>query len=335
MCLNPKWIYKNGKRKENSYNGLKDEYYEIGLYSKCGSCEQCQNEKSNNWLVRNTYESKRWDKISFVTLTYAETPYILLKKDLQNFIKRLRRHIDYRGGEKLRYFAAGEYGLLNGRPHFHILIYNWNDTKAKYLDINKKQNILYKSEIIHKVWGKGRTSYQEFEPHEIPYISLYETPKEQFKRAYKMTLTKANTLRRLAKSNSAMSDETKKNLYKELNEIEKVLKKSKEEYLAIKEFNTWSTALGWEKFLEEYNSAPVHDFNCYIDDKIFAIPSPWVKKLANEGDIQAIEEMKRRTEEETEKSEEQLKAKNETNVNAIRKNDILSWKDKKTKEELL
>lgn len=53
-------------------------------------------------------------------------------------------------------------------------------------------------------------------------------------------------------------------------------------------------ALGWEKFEEQYNKAEKYVFTEYIENKQIATPSPWIKKLANLGDIQAAEEMFRR-----------------------------------------
>ena len=106
MCLNPKLIYKKGHYKEDNYRGKKGELYELGTYSKCGCCEQCINDKMNNWVVRNYWESKRHVRKSFITVTYEENPYILVKKDFQDFLKRLRIHLDRSTGEKVRFFEA-------------------------------------------------------------------------------------------------------------------------------------------------------------------------------------------------------------------------------------
>lgn len=56
----------------------------------------------------------------------------LCKRDLQLFFKRLRK----RTHEKIKYYAVGEYGTDNWRPHYHAIIFNarediilaaWND----------------------------------------------------------------------------------------------------------------------------------------------------------------------------------------------------------------
>ena len=64
----------------------------------------------------------------FVTLTYDDNQVpmndnadlILYKPDLQNFLKRLRKRKD---GERIRYFAVGEYGTQSGRPHYHLCLF--------------------------------------------------------------------------------------------------------------------------------------------------------------------------------------------------------------------
>lgn len=333
MCLNPKWIYKSGNYKKSNYRGKEGEFYEIGTFSKCGCCEQCNAEKANNWVVRNYYEAKNHKNITFVTLTYAESPIILVKKDLQDFIKRLRDRLDKLNREKIRYFAAGEYGEINNRPHFHIIFYGLKADKI-YLGINKKKNILYTDELIKKAWGKGRISVQEFDLHEIPYISLYETPKEQFKKAYKMTMEKAKKLKELSKTLIRFDKKARRNLIEELNEIIKQLKKTKEEYYAVKEFNTWSIGLGWEKFYDEYAKSNEYTFTEYIEDKEFVTPTPWVKKLANMGDIQAAREMFER-EKIIKKSqnEEEERTKNLLTLQKKRKKELMEWNDKKDKLE--
>lgn len=115
MCLNANKIIRNGVYKETSYKARKGDTYETNTWGKCGTCAECMAEKANNWLVRNYYEEKAHEKKCFITLTYAKNPKILIKKHLQDFIKRLRKKLE---PIKIRYFGCGEYGTLKGRPHF-------------------------------------------------------------------------------------------------------------------------------------------------------------------------------------------------------------------------
>lgn len=332
MCLNPKWIYKKGNYKENNYRGYKNEFYEIGTYSKCGCCEVCINEKMNNWVIRNTYEAKRHKRKCFITLTYEDNSIILVKKDFQDWLKRFRRELEKTTGEKIRYFEADEYGFLNNRPHAHFIIYGWDDKNAKYLTINKKKQIVYQSEIIQKTWGLGRTSYQPFGDHEIPYLTLYETPQEQFKKAYKLNFEKLKKIEKL--SMNIKNKNQLKNLQEALRTARRECEESKNGYTMIKERNSWSKALGWEKFYEEYAKTNNYTWTEYIEGTEFVTPSPWVKKLANMGDIAAAKEMKRREElieQSTNEKEERLK--NLLNVSNRRKKEIIEWKTQKTEIE--
>ena len=107
----------------------------------CGQCIGCRLEYSRQWAIRCVLESKVhpvgtcW----FVTLTYdddhcpfnsyacdVETGEVtypvrsLVPSDLTKFMKDLRRFYSYHfKHDDIRFFASGEYGSKNGRPHFH------------------------------------------------------------------------------------------------------------------------------------------------------------------------------------------------------------------------
>lgn len=75
-------------------------------------------------------------------------PY-LNKRDIQLFIKRLRKNISKYSNEKIRYYAVGEYGPVHFRPHFHILL--WFSSEQ----INE---VIRKS--IFSSWQYGRIDVQ-------------------------------------------------------------------------------------------------------------------------------------------------------------------------------
>lgn len=336
-CINAKWIYKEGYYKELNWRTVytgKD-YYEVGCWSKCGTCENCMNEKANNWLVRNYFEEKRHAKKSFITLTYEHSPLILVKKDLQDYIKRLRTNLDRSTGEKIKIFTAGEYGDSKKRPHFHVIIYGWQDENAKYLNVNKKGNVYYQSDLIHDTWGKGRTSYQKFDTNEIAYLSLYNTPNEIYKKEYLLNKSSLKKLESYAYSNITHLN---KNLLKEIEMLRKKVEESKSGYIAIKEFNTWSQSLGWEMFEKEYINSKEYAFEHYIKDGTFVTPTPWIKKLANKyGDVRAMQELIRREENMVrETNEAKYKGKILIEQATKKKREILEWNDtKKTGKGIL
>lgn len=311
------------------------EGYELGTYSKCGHCIQCINEKCNNWVIRNYYEAKQHEKICFITLTYAENPILIVKKDLTDFLKRFRIRLDRTSGEKIRYYGCMEYGTLNGRPHAHLIIYGWKDPNAIYKGINKKKNTFYESQIIKECWGHGITSYQEFNEHEIPYLTLYDTPSEEFTKAYKLTRKKLKEIEEIYRRSANMSAKRRQDLLNGLEHYKKEFDENKAKYKLVKEYQTWSIGLGWEPFFEQYSKKDNYAWQEYIEDKEFCTPSPWVKRLANMGIVEAAEEMRAR-----EKligqtlSEDQERLKNIIKVMGERKKDILDWKTQKTETEI-
>lgn len=90
-------------------------------------------------------EYNYWPKSVFITLTYDDehlpADHSLHVEELQKFFKRLRKNY----GEKIRYFACGEYGEkvrtffdikgqgeALGRPHYHAIVFGLgNDTFSK------------------------------------------------------------------------------------------------------------------------------------------------------------------------------------------------------------
>jgi hypothetical protein len=97
----------------------------------CGKCPVCKQKRVSQWAFRLMEEEKISSSAHFVTLTY-NTQYVpitskgwmtLNKKDVQNFLKRLRKIEP----NKLRYYLAGEYGDQKMRPHYHIIIFNLTD----------------------------------------------------------------------------------------------------------------------------------------------------------------------------------------------------------------
>ena len=163
----------------------------------CGICPACKARNRNEWHFRIMQELKYSTSAYFMTLTYrsenlpvsidghimrvSDWTYnpvyqdilmqhpIILKKDIQDFLKRVRYYVGnadsmrvtferHKGGTKvrlkrkvskiaskgpnLRYFIIGEYGGKKGRPHYHVLIFN-----LPY--INNLQN------FIEFCWGHG------------------------------------------------------------------------------------------------------------------------------------------------------------------------------------
>lgn len=94
----------------------------------CGKCPDCKGRRVSAWSFRLMMEYKRCTSAVFLTLTYDSnsvpiTPkgYMTIKKkDIQNFMKRLRKENE----QGIKYYACGEYGGKTKRPHYHIILFN-------------------------------------------------------------------------------------------------------------------------------------------------------------------------------------------------------------------
>lgn len=104
----------------------------------CGRCPPCKHRRVNEWVFRMKKEEERSSSSHFITLTY-DTDHVpispngymtLRKKDFQDFMKRLRKavSVDYPEA-RIKYYAVGEYGTQNKRPHYHAIIFNVPDTQ--------------------------------------------------------------------------------------------------------------------------------------------------------------------------------------------------------------
>lgn len=98
--------------------------YPNGKIVPCGKCLLCRIAKTREWFLRTRGEIA-YSKLgtgAFITLTYNDYNLpprkSLVKKDLQNFFKRLRKKIPNRN---IKYLACGEYGEKFDRPHYHFI----------------------------------------------------------------------------------------------------------------------------------------------------------------------------------------------------------------------
>lgn len=111
------------------------------------------------WIIRMLLEQQEHENSAFVTLTYNDENCpvggILIKKDLQDFIKRLRFYVEPRN---IRYFAVGEYGEQSWRPHYHLILYGISPTEES---------------VILKAWKKGFVYVGTAEQKSMQYVSGY------------------------------------------------------------------------------------------------------------------------------------------------------------------
>lgn len=201
-CYEPIVAYSVGKKKNGALkllfakgnNRYSDVFYdEKGIshpeYEKlllpCGHCIGCLMKRSRDWTIRLVHEMEYSTCASFVTLTYDEehvprSKYIddngeeqesmtLSKRDVQLFMKRLRKRI---GNKKIRYFLAGEYGGKTKRPHYHMIIFNYDFPDKKLFQVNDGY-ALYRSNMLEDIWKLGFSSIAEVNFATCSYVAKY------------------------------------------------------------------------------------------------------------------------------------------------------------------
>lgn len=115
----------------------------------------------------------------FITLTYNDEylPFdskfgkpTLCKKDLQDFMKRLRKSLE---PLKVRYFACGEYGSKGSRPHYHLILFGYKPSDFVYLKTTAKGEIIYRSSWLEKLWLFGFSSVGDVTVDSAKYCAKY------------------------------------------------------------------------------------------------------------------------------------------------------------------
>lgn len=140
-----------------------------GLLVPCGKCVMCRIAKRREWTLRLIHESMYWEDSVFLTLTYDDEhvpeDFSLKKRDLQLFIKRLRRRLNDR---KIRYFACGEYGDESQRPHYHAIVFG--------LSLHEEDKQAVKDSWTYCDWSNSSIAKNSFglaEPDSMRYVAQY------------------------------------------------------------------------------------------------------------------------------------------------------------------
>lgn len=146
---------------------LKSKGYKYTLIP-CGECYYCKKLYRSQWANRLYTESLYYDRTYFITLTYNYNPTFLKRNDLRLFILRLYTHFNRLYGSQIKYFASGEYGSLNGRPHYHLIVYGLPE-----LQIDDLKNC----DEIRSLWNKGIVQVVPAEYGSFNYVAGYTAKK--------------------------------------------------------------------------------------------------------------------------------------------------------------
>lgn len=293
VCFHPKTAWQNptGSLTEPSqiyYQKKKISFREVKGWNKieipCGHCIGCKLDSASMWGTRCTLEAKNWKNNCFITLTYnnEHLPHnkdkpTLRKKDLQDFLKRLRY---YEKGietweltkEKnpIRYFACGEYGPKGGRPHYHLAIFNWKPDDLKFYKFNKYNQPIYKSKKLMKIWGKGFVTIEELNYNTANYVAQYTLKKAGLKPNKREYTGEFEIIEKV--------DERNGEIFKVTHNIQRKIQHDVED-----EFTTMSRAIGIGKVYWDKNKEKIKNNGniiIKIDGQVKAKPIPrYFKKL--------------------------------------------------------
>lgn len=165
VIRNPNWLSDVRKGQPVFGRSLKfsDLPEEAGIRVPCGKCFNCRRRIAREWTHRLILENEYYEDAVFITLTYDDEHLpltknchmTLVKKDLQDFYKRLRYNLD---SYKISHFSCGEYGDRYGRPHYHGIVFG----------LSREDQ-----DVIDKSWKKGLTHVGNVNSKSIAYVAGY------------------------------------------------------------------------------------------------------------------------------------------------------------------
>lgn len=116
-------------------------------------------------FIAKTQSSSSYGKDGVLSDRYGNNLIPFLNYvDVQNYIKRLRKHLFQQLGsyETLHFYAVGEYGPVHFRPHYHILLFTNSEEVSKVL------------RYCHdKSWKFGRSDFQLARGGASSYVASY------------------------------------------------------------------------------------------------------------------------------------------------------------------
>lgn len=144
----------------------------------CGACPECLQKRSNIWVLRSVFEARSHAHNCMITLTYdtfvrddkgrilkdkygvpLENPVDpdlkVNKRDVQLFVKRLRKWYSNISDDRIKVLVGAEYGSKTHRAHYHLILFG-----VKFPDLvpykkSKRGNQIYQSSILTNLWNHG------------------------------------------------------------------------------------------------------------------------------------------------------------------------------------
>ena len=166
-CVNPQNIYAP-YTDENGFTAYR------ACVVPCGKCPMCLQARAREWSLRCMQEASQYEHNCFITLTYDNEHLpehgSLVKEHPRAFLKRLRRRHD---DVTIRYFGCGEYGSHGLRPHYHIILFNFDFSDKYAFRRSSRGELLYRSDELESLWTFGFSSIGEVTEESTRYCAKY------------------------------------------------------------------------------------------------------------------------------------------------------------------
>lgn len=155
----------------------------IPMTIPCGGCIGCRVSRARDWATRLHHEAMLHEASSFLTLTFSDEflppSYSVDVRDMQLFMKRLRKRI----GVSVRFFACGEYGDINLRPHYHVLLFGYDFPDKVPWRKTGSGHVTYRSAELESVWQCGHCEVGTVTHESAGYVARYVLKKVNGDRA--------------------------------------------------------------------------------------------------------------------------------------------------------
>lgn len=169
MCTSPLKCFQNpeGGKPIFGWAGVKAGLPEMHL--PCGKCPECTKKYYESWATHGSRELMQWENSIFVTLTYSDEHLpenrSLNKRDVQLFLKRLKKKYKSSKDNPIRQIYCGEYGEKTVRPHYHIIIFNHIFTDGKFHYRSDQGHPVFTSKELSDLWPFGNAEFGHATPH--------------------------------------------------------------------------------------------------------------------------------------------------------------------------
>lgn len=199
-CFAPVRMYRSLLRDVNGKytyeNNLPARKNWVEMQRPCGYCDGCLIKRADGIAVRAHHEASLYFHNSFLTLTYndenlPENSNLNLDHP-KKFLKDLRSDVHYQLEKQgltneeisekhfIRAYGCAEYGPKLGRPHYHLLIFNYGFPDKKPWRKSPSGEQLFLSEQLEKLWPYGFSSIGNISFASAAYVAQYTIKK--FKR---------------------------------------------------------------------------------------------------------------------------------------------------------